>query len=162
MRRSLIIFGLIVASGLLGVWLFGQQPMNNYQVAGVNLAADPCQTVAKTYTNINQTANTQLVTGTAGKKTYFCAIWISPLATATNIAFVEGTGTTCGTNTISISGVGGGGSGSAATGANLIANEGFLGVTGWAAAQATVTADNVCLLQSAANQISGGIVWVQQ
>jgi len=122
---------------------------------------DVCQRGVKTYVNINQTANTQIITGTAGKKTYFCFVKIAPIGIATNIAIVEGTGATCATNTISVSGVGGG-SGTAATGDQLMANEGMIMGTGeFSIGQATVAGDNVCILQSAANQLSGGLVWVQ-
>jgi hypothetical protein len=125
---------------------------------------DPCQRGAKTFTNINDSASgsTQIITGTSGKKTYICQIWLSPIGTATNVSFQEGTGTNCGTSTISISGAGGGGDGTSGKGAQLAANEGFTaGDGGFSVAQATVAADNVCVALSAANQVSGGIVWVQ-
>jgi hypothetical protein len=120
---------------------------------------DACQRGPKHFQNINQTANTQLVAGVANQNIYICGIWIAPVATATNIAFVEGTGSTCGTGTVALPTMGGGGSGTAATGPNLAVNEGYVtGNGGWSIGMTATVADSVCLFQSAANQISGVII----
>jgi hypothetical protein len=160
-RRLAVILFLIG----LGAVLVAQQPvLINGTGDGNNIVPyiDPCQRAARTPFNISQTANTRLAVGVANKKTWLCNVWIAPIGTATNIAFVEGTGSTCGSGTISISGLGGGGSGTAATGSIMVANEGFNGGNGaaWVSAT-TVNADDLCLFQSAANQISGGGSYVQ-
>jgi hypothetical protein len=141
-------------------------PANAVQIAGtdgINTIVpfiDPCQRGGKTYININQTANTQLLTGVSSKHWYICSILIPEVGTAQNIALVEGTGTTCGTSTVAVPGVTGG-SGTAATGANLAANQGFaFGVGNSAIGQTATAADNVCLYQSGSAQISGGLTAV--
>ena len=85
------------------------------------MAVDPCQAQTKSYASINQTANTQLVAGTASKKIYICSIHVV-VAAATNVALVEGTGTVCATGTAGVSGFGGA---TAATGWNFVANGGI-------------------------------------
>lgn len=120
--------------------------------------ADPCQANAKSFAVINLTANTQIITaGGAGTRTYFCSLNLIASA-ATNVALVEGTGTTCATG---ITGMAGGST--AATGWNFAANGGIALGNGAASVMATAgTAKNVCILVSAANQISGSIAYVQQ
>lgn len=137
-------------------------PANAMQIGGTdgtNLIVpfiDPCQRGAKSYFVISLTTNTQLITGTASKKTYICAINLVAGA-ATNVALVEGTGTVCAT---SIAGMAGGST--AATGWNFGANGGLTLGSGASAVIATATnANNVCMLVSAANQISGTIAYVQ-
>ena len=105
---------------------------------------------------INLTANTQIITGTSSKQTYICSINIV-VGAATNVAIVEGTGTVCAT---SITGMAGGST--AATGWNFAANGGLTLGNGdsWVIKTATA-ADNVCILVSAANQVSGSIKYVQ-
>lgn len=137
-------------------------PGSSTQIGGTDgtnlqpLYLDPCQRGAKTYTAISLTANTQIITGAASKKTYVCEVHLIAAA-ATNVALVEGTGTVCATG---IAGMAGGST--AATGWNLAANGGLvLGNGGFAVAVTATAADNVCILVSAANQISGNIVTVQ-
>jgi hypothetical protein len=108
------------------------------------------------WTPISLTANTQIITGASAKQTYVCSIAIVAAA-ATNVALVEGTGTTCATGTAGMAG-----GSTAATGWNFAANGGLTHGTGVGAIIRTATAaDNVCLLVSAANQISGVITWTQ-
>jgi len=71
-----------------------------------NLVVDPCKGQTKLYLSINQTANTQLVAGTASKKIYICSIHMV-VAVATSAALVEGTGSVCATGTAGVSGFGG-------------------------------------------------------
>jgi hypothetical protein len=125
---------------------------------GVNtLVVDPCQASTKLFVSINQTASSQLVTGTASKKIYICSIHVV-VAAATDVALVEGTGTVCGTGTAGVSGFGGA---TAATGWNFMANGGIaLGNGGAAVGAEATSADNLCLLNSASGQISGGISYV--
>jgi hypothetical protein len=136
-------------------------PWNNNlaQIGGTAVVADPCQANAKSYVSINQTANAQLVTGTASKKIYPCSIHIVT-ATAQNIALVEGTGTTCGTSTTGVVGFGGS---AAATGWNFAANGGLTYGDGRGAlGQEGTAADNLCLFQSGTGQVSGGLSYVVQ
>jgi hypothetical protein len=139
--------------------LAANQSVNIAQLAGSALQAEPCQTVAKNYTPISLTTNTQIITGTSAKQTYICAINLT--APNTNVALVEGTGSVCATG---IAGMAGGTT--AATGwkfADATApGVGLSQGNGASAIMRTATAaDNVCLLVSAANQVSGHIVWVQ-
>ena len=126
---------------------------------GTNLVAiyvDPCERGARTRVAINQTANAQLITGTASKQTYICDLDVVT-ATAQNIALVEGTGTTCGTGTAGMAG-----GATAATGWNFAANGGLVKGSGGKWVYKTNTAaDNVCLLQSGSGQVSGSLSYVQ-
>lgn len=152
MRTAFFIAALFLLSPLCA-----QQPSNMAQIGGTAIVADPCRAIAKSFAVINLTANTQVITGTASKKTYVCSINIVAGA-ATNVAVVEGTGTVCAT---SITGMAGGST--AATGWNFAANGGLvLGNGGFSVMVTATTANNVCILVSAANQVSGGISYVQQ
>jgi hypothetical protein len=123
------------------------------------MVVDPCKGQTKLYVSINQTANTQLAVGTAAKKIYICSIHVV-VAAATNVALVEGTGSVCATGTAGVSGFGGA---TAATGWNFAANGGIALGNGDAAVGAEGTAaDNLCLFNSAAGQVSGGISYVVQ
>jgi hypothetical protein len=120
---------------------------------------DPCKGQAKFYVSINQTANTQLVAGTASKKIYICSIH-AVVAVATSVALVEGTGSVCATGTTGVSGFGGA---TAATGWNFAVNGGIVVGNGDAAVGAEGTsADNLCLFNSGSGQVSGGISYVVQ
>jgi hypothetical protein len=121
--------------------------------------ADPCKGQTKLYVSINQTANTQLVAGTASKKIYICSIHVV-VAVATSVALVEGTGSVCATGTAGVSGFGGA---TAATGWNFAVNGGIVVGNGDAAVGAEGTsADNLCLFNSGSGQVSGGISYVVQ
>ena len=122
----------------------------------IGMFLDPCKRGAKTYANINLTASGQIITGAASKKTYICSL-ILVSAAANNVALVEGTGTTCAT---SIAGMSGGTT--AATGWNFGANGGLtIGNGDGGVFQTATNANNVCLLLSAASQVSGTASWVQ-
>jgi hypothetical protein len=123
------------------------------------LVIDPCKAQTKSYASINQTASAQLVAGTASKKIYVCSIHVV-VAAATNVAVVEGTGSTCGTGT---AGVGGFGGATAATGWNFAANGGIALGNGDSSLGAEVTGgDNLCIFNSGSGQVSGGISYVVQ
>lgn len=138
----------VLILSLLSFYAFGQQ----YRPAFV----DPCKMATASQYTISLTANTQIITGTASKQTYICSINIV-VAAATNVAIVEGTGSTCGTGTAGMAG-----GSTAATGWNFAANGGLTLGNGdsWVIKTATA-ADNVCILVSAANQVSGSIKYVQ-
>jgi hypothetical protein len=111
---------------------------------------DPCVSAVKVYTPITTTANVQLITGTASKKTYICSIMLVSAA-AENISLVAGTGTVCATSIVAV--IGGT---TAATGPNLAANGGFVvGDGAHAFAATTVNADNLCILKSGAGVVAG-------
>jgi hypothetical protein len=131
--------------------------VNEAQIGGSNVVADPCQQQARSSANINLTASGQVITGTSGKQTYICSLDLITGA-AQNIALVEGTGTTCGTSTAGMAG-----GTTAATGWNLAANGGLVKGNGRAWVYKTATAaDNVCLLLSGSGQTSGSVQYVQQ
>jgi hypothetical protein len=118
---------------------------------------DPCKGLTKLYASISQTANTQLVAGTASKKIYVCSIHVVAAA-ATNVAVVEGTGSVCATGTAGVSGFGGA---TAATGWNFAANGGIALGNGDSSLGAEGTSgDNLCIFNSGSGQVSGGISYV--
>ena len=126
---------------------------------GQGIVIDPCKAHTKLYASISQTANTQLVTGTASKKIYVCSIHLVAAA-ATNVAVVEGTGTVCGTGATGVSGFGGA---TAATGWNFAANGGIALGNGESSLGAEGTGgDNLCIFISGSGQVSGGISYVVQ
>ena len=123
------------------------------------LVVDPCKAQTKLYASINQTANTQLVAGTASKKIFVCSIHVVAAA-ATNVAAVEGTGSVCATGTAGLSGFGGA---TAATGWNFAANGGIALGNGDSSLGAEGTSgDNLCIFNSGSGQVSGGISYVVQ
>jgi hypothetical protein len=141
-----------------GQYSTGQAPVKITD--GTNtLVVDPCKAQTKFYVSISQTANTQLVTGTASKKIYICSIHVV-VAVVTNVALVEGTGSVCATGTAGVSGFGGA---TAATGWNFAANGGIaLGNGDGAVGAEGTNADNLCLFNSGSGQVSGGISYVVQ
>jgi len=123
------------------------------------LVVDPCKAQTKLYASISQTANTQLVTGSASKKIFVCSIHVVAAA-ATNVAVVEGTGSVCATGTAGLSGFGGA---TAATGWNFAANGGIALGNGDSSLGAEGTSgDNLCIFNSGSGQVSGGISYVVQ
>jgi hypothetical protein len=120
-------------------------------------AADPCYGAVKVVALINLTASARIVTGTSAKKTYICSVQLVAGA-ATNVAIIEGSGSTCGTSPLGLFG-----GATAATGWNLAANGGIAFGSGIGTlAASTVNANDICVLVSAANQISGSIAYVTQ
>src|ERR1700674_3248287 len=107
-----------------------------------------------TYKNINiSTATTTLiVTGVSGRQVRICAQHMIAAA-ADNVAWIEGTGATCGTGTAGMAG-----GTTAASGYNFAANGGIAEGSGLGSVLETVTAgDSICLVTSASVQLSGGI-----
>jgi hypothetical protein len=116
---------------------------------------DPCEYTQHVWTRIDvaAAASTVLVAGTSAKKTYICSIGLMSAGT-TNLGIVEGSGTTCGTSPLGL--IGGN---TAAKGLNLTAQAGAAFGNGKAAiAASTVNANDICLINSAAIQVSGYIV----
>ena len=115
---------------------------------------DPCEQKGRSVANINLTASGQIISGS--NYAFLCSVLLVT-ATAQNIAFVEGTGTTCGTSTAALAG-----GATAATGENWAANGGFTLGSGQAWVMKTATSgDNVCVLLSGSGQASGNVTYVQ-
>jgi hypothetical protein len=137
----------------------GTMSVNQAQVGGTAVVADPCRANTKSYVSISQTGNTQLVTGTSGKKIYICSIHVVTV-TAQDVALVEGTGSTCGSGTAGVQGFGGS---TAATGWNFAANGGIAyGNGGYSLGAEGTATDNLCLFNSGSGQVSGGLSYVVQ
>jgi len=108
-----------------------------------------------TDTNVSVTASTQLITGVAGQRLHLCHVDLIATGGANNVALVEGTGVVCATG---ISGLFGGTT--AATGWGFAASGGIVIGDGRRVVRRTaVTGDNLCILVSAATQVSGLIRW---
>lgn len=100
---------------------------------------------------INQTASTQVVTNAGGKSLHICGFgFIS--ASAQNVSLVEGTGATCATGT---AGLVGGTSASVAA----AANGGMWNMTDRITIPMQKAGDNLCVLQSAAGNVSGTLTY---
>lgn len=129
---------------------------------GTNLLGffvDPCAGLAKTYTPVSMSTatTTRFAAPAASKKTYICSI-VLVAAGADNVNIIEGTGGTCGTATAGVAG-----GTTAATGFNLAANGGLTLGNGASSVMATAGSNvDMCLITSAATQLSGHIAWVQR
>jgi hypothetical protein len=123
-------------------------------------SGDPCSSLVHSFktVNIGAAAATNIIAGTPSRKTYVCHLFLLAAA-PDNVAVVEGApGGTCAAGTIGI--IGGA---TSAAGVNLAANQGWVEGTGSNAVAATSTPGNdVCLITSAAAQLSGVAVYVQQ
>lgn len=100
---------------------------------------------------INQTASTQLVTNPGGRMLHICGFQVVS-AGAQNVSLVEGTGSTCAT---AGKGLYGGTTASAA----FAANGGGGVFSDRIIVPMQVRGDNLCVLQSAANNVSGILVY---
>jgi hypothetical protein len=110
--------------------------------------------VGDTYKNISvSTATTTLlVTGVAGRQVRITAMHMVTAA-ANNVALIEGTGATCGTGSAGMAG-----GTTAASGYNFAANGGMtIGAGLGTVMQTATTGDSVCVVTSAATQLSGGL-----
>jgi hypothetical protein len=102
--------------------------------------------------NISTATTTLIVTGVSGRQVRITAQHMVT-SVANNVAWIEGTGATCGTGTAGMAG-----GTTAASGYNFPANGGLTQGTGSGTVLQTVTTgDSVCLVTSAAAQLSGGI-----
>lgn len=108
--------------------------------------------------SIANTTATKLVSKVSAKTVYICSVTIANNA-ATNVALIAGTKVTteCDTSTAGLSG-----GTTAATGWNFSANSGLTQGIGIGVIMATASTNiDVCIVQSASTQISGGISWTQ-
>jgi hypothetical protein len=102
--------------------------------------------------NISTATTTLMVTGVSGRQVRICAFHMVTAA-ANNVAWIEGTGATCGTGTAGMAG-----GTTAASGYNFAANGGIAIGSGLGEVLTTATTgDSVCLVTSAAVQLSGFI-----
>jgi hypothetical protein len=108
--------------------------------------------------SFSSTSAQKIITKASAKNIYICSINLV-VAAATNVALLAGTQTTnqCDTSTAGLSG-----GTTTATGWNLAANGGLAYGNGMGVIMATAsTGLDVCLLASAANQVSGAVSWTQ-
>lgn len=102
--------------------------------------------------NVNSATTTLLVTGVSGRHVRICGLSLVTAA-ANNVALISGTGATCGTGTTGMTG-----GTTAATGYNFAANGGIAQGSGIGAInQTNATGDSVCIVTSAAAQLSGRV-----
>lgn len=124
----------------------------------VTMNADPCQDLTRAGSApISQTANAQIIAGIPGRRVFVCHLMVVG-ADAENISLVEGSGTTCGSNTAAV--IGGA---TAANGMNFAANGGVAEGVGstWVAATAT-PGNSVCVFQSGSGRVAGVLKYAFQ
>lgn len=112
--------------------------------------------VADSFVNVNvSTATTTLlVTGVSGRHVRISSLSLLT-AGANNVALISGTGATCGTGTTGMNG-----GTTAASGWNFAANGGITQGSGVGAInQTNATGDSVCIVTSAATQLSGRLAY---
>lgn len=130
-------------------------PGNRYPVASdptVVVAISPLPSLQCPFAvGISQTASTQLVTGKVGQRLHICTFGFVS-ASAQNVSLVEGTGSTCGTGTGALAG------GTTASIA-AAANGGLWNTSQQITIPMQVNGDNLCLLQSAAGNVSGTLTY---
>ena len=112
------------------------------------------QNVCPSVAPINQITSTQVITGVAAQRIYICAIFLLS-ATAQNVSVVEGTGAVCAGG---IAGLIGGTTASVA----VAGNGGFAMTAASPWLRTQTVADNVCILQSGAGNVSGTITYQSQ
>ena len=112
--------------------------------------------VADSFVNVNvSTATTTLlITGVSGRHVRISSLSLVTAA-ANNVALISGTGATCGTGTTGMNG-----GTTAASGWNFAANGGITQGNGLGTInQTNATGDSVCIVTSAATQLSGRIAY---
>jgi len=136
-------------------------PANALLIAGLGSGATggfmTALPVADTYKaiSINTATTTLIVTGVSGRQVRIGAFELDT-AGADNIEWIEGTGATCGTGTTGMDG-----GTTSGTGYVFLANGSIARGSGVGTVLSTITAgDSVCLVTSAAIQLSGGLQYV--
>jgi hypothetical protein len=128
----------------------------------VGLAGDPCQTSVKTTVpfTLATAAVKVAITGVSAKKIYVCAYELTNNAADSVAIFEATTGTTCATSAVAVVGAGTSVA-TAATGFNFSANGGIARGNGAAQILQTATnANDLCVAQSAATQLTGSFTYV--
>lgn len=133
-------------------------PANVVQIGGLKSGATGGLMTAITVcdqddvVNISTATTTLAITGVSGRQVRICSFNLVT-AGANNVAFIEGTGATCGTGTAGMTG-----GTTAASGWNFAANGGITQGSGLGEVMSTATAgDSVCIVTSAGTQLSGHI-----
>lgn len=145
------IFLIMVSVGIIA--LLPPSPRDLHAVPVLNVLA--CDSSAPV--NIASATTTKIITaGSANSFIYICGFAMVPNS-VDNVAIVEGHGTNCGTGTLGMAG-----GTTAATGFNYGANEnGHWGAGQGMILKTTVAGDDVCLITSAAIQLSGAFAYTQ-
>jgi hypothetical protein len=128
----------------------------------LGLAGDPCQTSVKTTVPITlaTAAVKVIVTGVSAKKIYVCQIHLTNNAADSVAVFEATTATTCATSPVAVVGAGTTVA-TAATGYNFAANGGIsLGTGSNQVLQTATNANDLCIAQSAATQLTGSVTYV--
>jgi len=138
-------------------------PLPVRQSDGTNVATlDPCQSEAKSTLPITlATAAVKVIAvGVSAKKIYVCQIHLTNNAADSVAVFEATTATTCATSPVAVVGAGTTVA-TAATGYNFAANGGIsLGTGSNQVLQTSVNANDLCIAQSAATQLTGSITYV--
>lgn len=161
----------VAAANQAGTWTVqpgntpNTTPWLTKQTDGTTIVlTDPCQGATKSFLPITlATAAVKVIaTGVSAKKIYICAIDFTNNAADSIAVFEATTGTTCVTSPVAVFGAGTSVA-TAATGYNFAANGGISkGNGGFSIAQTTVNNNDLCIAQSAATQLTGGITYVTQ
>jgi len=106
-------------------------------------------TMASADINISTATTTKVITGISGRWTYITSFNVIAGGSG-NFQLIYGTGTTCGTGTTSLTGA-----------YNLTAQAGLVVGSGIAPALVVPTGNDVCVVTSAAVQMSGSIAYAQ-
>lgn len=106
-------------------------------------------TMASAAINISTATTTKIITGITGRWTYITSFNVIAGGSG-NFQLVYGTGSTCGTGTTSLTGA-----------YNLTAQAGLVVGSGIAPALVVPTGNDVCVVTSAAVQMSGSIAYAQ-
>lgn len=120
---------------------------------------DPCSYATKSSAviDISTATTTRFISPVSGQTAYICALDLVTGA-ANNVALVEGTGGTCGTGTAGMAG-----GTTAAEGWNFGANGGISKGGGLGTVYKSAGSNvDVCLITSAATQLSGAVIYVLQ
>ena len=129
-------------------------PGNGPTVKDVSLvvAASPTPALQCPFrVGISQTASAVIVSGVPGKNIFYCANKLIS-ATAQSVSLIEGTGSTCGTGTLSVDGASGGTNSLAANGGWAVISDRIVNFT-------SVPGNDLCLAQSSTGNVSGFITY---
>ena len=116
---------------------------------GLIVGVPVCDTFARV--NVSTAATTLIITGVSGRHVRICSLSLVTAA-ANIVTLIEGTGATCGTGTTGMAG------GTTTAGYSFAANGGIAYGSGIGSINSTTaTGDSVCIVTSAATQLSGAI-----
>ncbi len=114
-----------------------------------SVANNPPSTQASVAINISTATTTKLITGITSRWVYITSFNVISGGTG-NIQLVYGTGSTCGTGQVALTGA-----------YNLTAQAGLVVGSGTAPVLVVPTGNDVCVITSAAVQMSGSIAYAQ-